>query len=331
MKTRFLAIAFTVSALLSGWSLQVLAADAKEEAKQEFMSKKAEFDKFHEKVKALDLDRRDEKELEEIKRVLMISKLKHKDEVMKFMSFFGANSEALEFAAEALDGLNDDELISAFLNNRKRNMEFVGDAARKIEDGKKAEQILAQIKKMQMAESDLSFVLPNADVGDGLIIQDYIGEVLKKITVKLEKIPEDPAHIALIFKNDTRDFSLSKLSMTINIKADGRDVPYYTVENLYYPFMTPLKPGEEKKEIISCGDDCRKAMTHENVYGAFEINDFYARVAGSNRLLHIQKLSKWDQQQHEKSLKTMDERKNSLQEKLKHYTEEQNNLRALLK
>ena len=60
------------------------------------------------------------------------------------------------------------------------------------------------------------------------------------------KIPEDPAHIALIFKNDTRDFSLSKLSMTINIKADGRDVPYYTVENLYYPFMTPLKPGEEK-------------------------------------------------------------------------------------
>lgn len=72
-------------------------------------------------------------------------------------------------------------------------------------------------------------------------------------------------------------------------------------------------------------------MTHEKVYGAFEINDFYARVAGSNRLLHIQKLSKWDQQQHEKSLKTMDERKNSLQEKLKHYTEEQNNLRALLK
>ena len=67
MKTRFLAIAFTVSALLSGWSLQVLAADAKEEAKQEFMSKKAEFDKFHEKVKVLDLDRRDEKELEEIK------------------------------------------------------------------------------------------------------------------------------------------------------------------------------------------------------------------------------------------------------------------------
>ena len=43
MKTRFLAIAFTVSALLSGWSLQVLAADAKEEAKQELISRIDEY------------------------------------------------------------------------------------------------------------------------------------------------------------------------------------------------------------------------------------------------------------------------------------------------
>jgi len=119
--------------------------------------------------------------------------------------------------------------------------------------------------------------------------------------------------------------------MTIEIKGEGRDVPYYRVDNIYYPFLTPLKPGEERQEIISCSSDCQKAFTHENVYGYIDVTEGLTRVKNSNRMLRLKKTTNWDRNVNEKKLKHLSESKEKTATAIKLYEEERTRLENLIK
>lgn len=329
MKIKFLSLTMAFSVLLSCGLCSLQSAHATSEADQEMKQKDAEMKEFKSKISNLGLDRLEVEELIGIKRVILVSSLKNED-AKKFMMAFGG-ADKMDVLIEAFGKLSDDELIKAYQNNKKRNLEVVGDISKQIEDGKKAQEILDQTQNLQGAVEKTAQFFPSRFDLDDLIVKDYEEQLFAKLTVKLDRVPGDPEHIALTFKNSSEFLSFTKIWMTIDIKAEGRDVPYYTANNVHYPFMTPLKPGEERKEIISCSADCRKAMANDNVYGVFTINTFNARVSGYHKVLTLRSITDWQIQNYKKDLQKLEDKKQQLDSALQNYGAELTKLDSLLK
>ena len=329
MNIKFLSLTMAFSVLLCCGLCSVHSAHATSEADQELKQKDAELKEFRSKISNLGLGNREEDELIGIKRVILISSLKN-EEAKKFMRAFGG-ADKMDVLIEAFGKLSDDELIKAYQNNKKRNLELVGDISKQVEDRKKAQMILDQTQKLQNTIEETSRFFPSRFSLDDLIVDDYSKQLFDSLTVKLDRVPGDPEHIALTFKNGSEFLSFTKIWMTIDIKAEGRDVPYYTANNVHYPFMTPLKPGEERKEIISCSADCRKAMANDNVYGVFTINTFNARVSGYHKVLTLRRITDWGVQNHKRNLEKLEQMKQQVEPALQNYTAELSKLDSLLK
>lgn len=330
MKTVTLGLSISLSVLLSGWMSAAAADNDDREAQQEYERIEAEYKEFKQKIKALDLSAEETNALSKFKTALLASKARN-EKTKAIISFFGPNAEYSKVINDTLGGLSDDELIEAVMSNRKRNLDFAGDITKKIEDGKKAEQILQQTQNTRKPLIEAAQLFPYEHSLNQLIYNDFLERKISTVKVKLDRVPDNPKNIALTFSNSSDNLSFTQISMKIDIKAEGRDVPYYTVKNINYPFLTPLKPGEERQEIISCGTDCQKAMAHDNVYGSFVINGAYARVSGSNRLLSLSSTDDWNRHVCEADLQKLTQNREKTDAYLSKFSEEAEKLENMLK
>ena len=332
MNIRNFGLSLTISALLSGLTIPAFADSNKEEAERELKQIESEYKAFEKKLKESGNKEINARTISKIKAAMLTSEKAHNDDVKKLMAFFGPNEEFTSFINKTMGNMSDDELINAAKGDLRRNMENIGDVTQKINDGKKAEEILDATEKLQKAAEKIANNFPARSYDlDNLIYQDYVNSKLGQLNVKLDKIPDDPKSISLTFSNKTDLLSFTNISMTIEIKGEGRDVPYYSVKNIQYPFLTPLKPGEERQEIISCRTDCQKAFSHENAYGAIDVTESFARVKNSNRLLYLRKATDWDKSVNARKLKDISERREKIVAAVKLYEEEKNKLETLLK
>ena len=126
-----------LSILLSGW-YNAFAADT--ESKQIMNDIQSEVKTFVSMLQDKDLNRSDIKELEQLKVIIMAQKSGNQD-VKNFISFFSGQSDFQEIIADTLGNLSDEELVVAYKNNQKRNLEFAGDISKKVEAGKQAAEL----------------------------------------------------------------------------------------------------------------------------------------------------------------------------------------------
>ena len=332
MNIRNLGLSLAISALLSALPVSAFADSDKESAERELKQLESEFKAFKKKLNDTGNEEINIKTVSNIKAAMLISEKSHSDDVKKLLTFFGPGEEFTDFVSRTMGSMSDEELIDAAIGDLKRNKENLGDISQKIEDGKKAVEILQATENLQVAASKVADNFPSNyfDLKD-LVYFDYVNSKLGQLNVKLDKIPDDSTSLSLTFSNNTDLLSFTQINMTIEIKGEGRDVPYYRVDNIYYPFLTPLKPGEERQEIISCSSDCQKAFTHENVYGYIDVTEGLTRVKNSNRMLRLKKPTNWDRNVNEKKLKHLSESKEKTATAIKLYEEERTRLENLIK
>lgn len=327
MIRKILFTALPLSILLSGW-YNAFAADT--ESKQIMNDIKSEVKTFVSMLQDKDLNRSDIKELEQLKIIIMAQKSGNQD-VKNFISFFSGQSDFQEIIADTLGNLSDEELVVAYKNNQKRNLEFAGDISKKVEAGKQAAELTRQVDHLLKTGNDVSAKFVNTDSLQELIISDYEEDKLNKIAVTLGRVEGDPKNISLTFKNNTDSLFVTDINMSIVIKAEGRDVPLYQIEHFAYPFLSPLKPGEEIQEIISCRSDCQKAMSNEKAYGEITLNELNARIKGSNRIFSARRTDGWVKDSQQKGIDRMKKNNEVIKQRYADYLAEKEKIEALLK